>query len=63
MTRRWPFYKCNAGALSLAGKKKAPPPKKERKRLYMSVEITHAHYDQQALVGLHDVHLPGGWHP
>jgi hypothetical protein len=28
----------------------------------MSVEIAHALYNQNALVGLRDVHLPGGWH-
>jgi hypothetical protein len=28
----------------------------------MSVEIAQALYDQNASVGLHNVHLPGGWH-
>jgi hypothetical protein len=28
----------------------------------MSVEIAQAMYDQNASVGLRDVHLPGGWH-
>jgi hypothetical protein len=47
---------------SSAVKKNAPPPKKERNHPYMSVEIAQALYDQNASMGLRDVHLPGGWH-
>jgi hypothetical protein len=58
-----PFKKTDASASSSsAAKKKAPPPKKERNRPYMNVEIAQALHEQNASVGLHDVHLPGGWY-
>jgi hypothetical protein len=51
MTGRWSFRKTDTGASSSVAKKKAPLPKKERNRPYMSVEITHALYDQNTSVG------------
>jgi hypothetical protein len=51
----------DAGASS-SSSVKAPPPKKERNRPYMNVEIAQALYDQNSSVDLRDVHLPGGWH-
>jgi hypothetical protein len=62
MTGRWPFKKNpDIGASSLAAKKKLLP-KKERKRSYMIVAMAQALFDQNHYVGVHDVHLPGGWH-
>jgi hypothetical protein len=63
MTGRWPFKKTDAGASSSStSKKKGSPLKKEQNRSYMNVEIVQALYDQNASVGLRDIHLPGGWH-
>jgi hypothetical protein len=62
MTGRWPFRKSDANTSSSKTKKKAPLPKKEWNRPYMSVEIVQALYDQNASVGLPHVHLPGSWH-
>jgi hypothetical protein len=56
----WPFRKTNAGASSSKAKKKAPPPKKERNQPYMSGEIAQTLYEQNASVGLRDVHISGG---
>jgi hypothetical protein len=62
MTGHWPFKKNDAGASSSsAAKKKVPPPnKKDWNRPYMSVEMAHALYDQNASVSQHDIHLPCG---
>jgi hypothetical protein len=62
MTGSWPFRKTDVGASESKAKATASPPKTERHRPYMSVEIAHALYNQNSSVGLHDVHLPGGWH-
>jgi hypothetical protein len=45
MTGRWPFWKTDVGASSSKAKAKVPPPKKERNRPYMSVEIAQALYN------------------
>jgi hypothetical protein len=62
MIGHWPFRKSDAGVSSSKAKKKVLPPKKERNRPYMNVEIARALYDQNASMGLCDVYLPGGWH-
>jgi hypothetical protein len=61
MTRCWPFRKFDTGASSSTTKKKPPPPKKGQNQPYMSMEIAQGLYDQNASVGLHNVHLLGGW--
>jgi hypothetical protein len=62
MTWCWPFRKSDADASSSKAKKKPLLPKKERNRPYMNVEIVQALYDQNASMGLRDIHLPGSWH-
>jgi hypothetical protein len=62
MTGHWPFNKNDAGiSSSSAAKNKVPPPnKKDQNRPYMSVEMAHALYDQNAPVSQRDIHLRYG---
>jgi hypothetical protein len=62
MIGHWPFKKNNAGASSSSAAKNnvLPCNKKDRNRPYMSMEIAHALYDQNASLSQRDIHLPCG---
>jgi hypothetical protein len=63
MIGRWPFKKTqDVGASSSSvAKKKAPLLKKDESALHER-EDRAGLYDQNASVGLRDIHIPSGWH-
>jgi hypothetical protein len=62
MTGCWPFKKTPDARASSSAVNKKSPPKKDITRPYMNVAMAHALFEQNAFVGLCDIHLPSDWH-